>query len=157
MHTFQLINPLEKDGIAFVDIVEPVGFSIDFAKACAALSGQFLYSQGKYTSSTIGQAFLAANEEAIKGAAEAKKEAEKEEQPEIEDVFETAKSMNVLYSQADPDFLVNIIQKFADLYKKNPKVLQVNGEAMKQLHFNSLSFKDLSILATAYCVAFMLG
>lgn len=169
MYTYQLKHPLEKDGIEFVDIVEPTGGSPEFNKACAALAGQFIYSQGKFSESPIGKKHREDNEEKLKAKAEevkAKKEKsengeELQENPEDEvDYFESAKAVNMLYSAADKEYLVNITSKFADVYKKSPKILRVGSgpdDYMKQLQFNSLSWYDLSVLATAYCLAFMQG
>ena len=150
MYTYQLKHPLEKDGIEFVDIVAPTGGSPEFNKACAALAGQFLYSQGKFSESSYAKEEIKENKELIKEQAKEQKEDEV-------DYFESAKAVNTLYSAADKDYLVNIGAKFTEAYKKNPKILQVGDEHMKQLQFNSLSWYDLSILATAYCMAFMQG
>ena len=152
MYTYQLKHQLEKDGIEFIDIAAPAGGSPDFNKACAALAGQFIYTQGKYTESAYVKEEIRENKELIKEQAEE----QKKDDTEV-DYFDSAKAVNLLYSASDKDYLVNVITKFTEVYKKNPKILQVNGEPLKQLQFNSLSWYDLSILATAYCLAFMLG
>lgn len=163
MYTYALKNPLEKDGIEFVDIVEPTGGSPEFNKACAALAGQFIYSQRKFAESPAGKEMLRENEPELRARAEEiKKKADANKGQEGEDledgsIFESAKGTNNLLAGADKDYIVNITSKFSDVYKRNPKVLQFNGAQLNQLQFNSLSWYDLSILATAYCHAFMQG
>ena len=160
MYTYQLKHPLEKDGIEFIDIAAPAGGSPDFNKACAALAGQFIYSQGKFVESATGKEMIRENEAEIKAKADEAKEKSKDgnsDEAENVDYFLGAKQTNNLFSVADKDYLVNITNKFSDMYKKNPKILQFNGEPLKQLQFNSLNWYDLSILATAYCTAFMQG
>lgn len=158
MHTYQLKHPLEKDGIEFVDIVAPTGGSPEFNKACAALAGQFIYSRNKYMESPSGKEKMLEKEpEIIAKAEESKKKSENDDEQDTEDFFEAAKGINQIFPGADKEYLVNITSKFAELYKKNPKILQVGDEHMKQLQFNGLSWYDLSVLATAYCLAFMQG
>ena len=165
MYTYQLNNPIktsEGDSIEFIDIVEPMGNSIEFSKACATLANQFMYSQGKFASSPEGKAMMEKNESALAEAQEkkAKNKKLKDEGLEVEEnfePFENASSINAAYSMVDPNYLANMVEKFSAVYKLNQKIIQCDGKNLATLNFNRLNFRDLTTIATAYCLAFMLG